>query len=381
MATLSSWLHHRIFDSCKVTAEGLALYRIATASFVLLFGGPGFNPYFAFAPFATLPDAMYLPPPGVMQLIPGFPSEVFFQTLQVMIVLAWVAILFGYQTRIASPLATVLMLVGFGYTYSVGKINHNILFVLLPFVMGLSNWGAAFSIDAKRGRVSPDTASWPIPLMMLLTGFAMFTAGFPKILGGWLDPVTQAARSRFVKGFFVNDRTDLLAEAALTVQSDVLWELLDIATVAFEIGFLFALVSPWSTRLFAAGAVFFHTGVMLIMNIAFPTNFIVYAAVLPWSRMAEPVHTWVSRLRPFSTARYVSAAGIVAIFFTIVGSPLLWLDFGLASDLQPVDILVVVLGLLTVLALVILKMWNRSVRLGHELYRPLKPNVESSSQQ
>lgn len=349
MASRSSWLYHRVVHANKVTPEGLALYRIVTALFVLLLAGPAFSPYFEFASFAALPDSMYLPPPGVMQLIPGFPPEAFFHVLHVLIIVSWVAILFGYRTRIASVLATVFMLVGFGFMYSVGKINHNILFVLLPFVMSFSNWGAAWSLDARMQRPTGDVQLWPIPLLMLLTGFAMFTAGFPKILGGWLDPATQGAQSRFIQGFFVNDRTDLLAETALSIQSDVFWELFDLATVGFEVGFLFALLHPKTTRLFAAGAVFFHAGVMLVMNIAFPTNFIVYAAVLPWPSVAQTLRSWRPNLGRVPVAALFAAAAGVAFFFSTVGSPLLWLDFGLASDLQPVDVLVVGSGIVCVL--------------------------------
>lgn len=358
MASLSSWLYHRVIHAIKVTPEGLALYRIATALFVLLLAGPAFSPYFEFASFAALPDSMYLPPPGVMQLFPGFPREAFFHVLHVLIVVSWVAILFGYRTRIASVLATVFMLVGFGFMYSVGKINHNILFVLLPLVMSFSNWGKAWSLDARLQRSSGEVQPWPIPLLMLLTGFAMFTAGFPKILGGWLNPATQAAQSRFIQGFFVNDRTDLLAETALSIQSDVFWEIFDLATVGFEIGFLFALLHPKTTRLFAAGAVFFHAGVMLVMNIAFPTNFIVYAAVLPWPRVARTLRSWLPNPGNVPVAALVAAAVGVAFFFTTVGSPLLWLDFGLASDLQPVDILVVGSGIVSVLVVSASMAWR-----------------------
>jgi hypothetical protein len=85
------------------------------------------------------------------------------------------------------------------------------------------------------------------------------------------------------------------------------------------------------------------------MNIAFPTNFIVYAAVLPWPRAAQALRSWRPSLGSVPVPALIAAAAVTAFFFTTVGSPLLWLDFGLTSDLQPVDVLVVGSGIACVL--------------------------------
>jgi len=345
----------------NVSARGLALYRIAFAVFALLAAAPGHHPYFRFTPLADIPDVFFLPPPGPMQFLSGFPPEVFFEALHIGIVTALVALLLGYRTRLASVATTVLMLVGFGFSYSLGKINHNILFVLLPLLMAGSGWGAAWSLDARRTRERPRVSSWPLVLTATVTSFAMCTAGFPKVLGGWLDPSTQAARSRLLDGFFVKERQDFLAEAAVSMQNDVIWELLDIATVAFEMGFLLALLYPAVFRIFAAGAVFFHAGVMLIMNIAFPLNFIVYAVALPWPRIARRIVRRVARVSGRRRLRRVHlptwtfavfGTGLVA-FFYLVGSPLLWVDGGFTSDLLAIHVFVVGLGIATVVAVTV----------------------------
>jgi uncharacterized membrane protein YphA (DoxX/SURF4 family) len=280
-----------------------------------------------------------------MQLLSGFPPALFFEGLHALLALSLAALLFGAFTRTASVATTLLFLVGYGFSYSLGKVNHNMLFLLLPALMALSNWGAAWSFDARAGRASRTVASWPIVLVVLVTGFAMFTAGFPKILGGWLDPSTQAAQGRFVRQFFVHGRQDLLAPVAAGLDNPLLWEIFDVLTVTFEVGFLAAILHPRSARLFAAGAVAFHTGVMLILNIAFIVNLIVYAAVLPWPSLAR-------RLSPFlpsapsvdlgPAGRWLLVGGVAALFYA-VGSPLLWLNgtAGFVSDLTVVDVVAV----------------------------------------
>ena len=323
-----SWFDRWIFDAFPVDAAGLGLYRIGVALFSLLILTPGYGGL-QFDSVASLPDALYLPPPGPMQWVSGFPSPLVFDVLHGALYLSLTALLFGYRTRIASIATTLLLLIGSGWFFSAGKVNHTMLFVLLPLVMAFSNWGAAFSLDARlrnRSDTSP-VASWPLTLAALLTGFAMFTAGLPKILGGWLDPSTQAVQSRVIDQFFVHERQDLLAPVALRLDAPWLWEMLDWATVLFEVGFLIAILYPLSTRLFAAGAVLFHTGVMLIMNIAFLPNLPIYAAFLPWSRIARALRPHVDALRP--RLSMWSIGGLfcgTALFFGTVGSPLHWLD-------------------------------------------------------
>jgi hypothetical protein len=181
----------------------------------------------------------------------------------------------------------------------------------------------------------------------------MFTAGFAKVLGGWLNPFTQATQGHVARQVFVHGRRDLLAPWALSVDEALLWELLDVATVAFEVGFLVAILHPATTRLFAAGAILFHTGVMLTMNIAFVFNFIVYAAVFPWARLAAVLRGAV-RLPRVSLP---SGAGVGLVLATsalayVIGSPVLWLNEAVAftSDLTVTDLLAVLLAWTGVLA-------------------------------
>jgi len=292
-----------------------------------------------------------------MQLAPSFPSALFFEGLHLLLGLSFAALLFGYHTRIASVAATGLMLLAFGFSYSLGKVNHNMLFVLLPSLMACSNWGAAYSFDAQAHRTSRDIASWPIMLVVLMTGFAMFTAGLPKILGGWLDPSTQAAQGRFVRAFFVQGRQDLLAPLAIQVDAPMLWELFDIATVCLEVGFLFAILSPIATRLFVVGAVAFHTGVMLTMNIAFMVNLIVYAVVLPWPTIAQQCSGWGAFVRPIRSAwnRWGVLLGTTGLFYW-VGSPLLYLNghAPFTSDLTLSEVIAMGLAWIVILGVFLL---------------------------
>ncbi|ACY49615.1 HTTM domain-containing protein [Rhodothermus marinus] len=354
---LDRWL----FDSFRPTARGLAAYRIAYALFVLLLIDPGHSPYFNFHPLAGLPDSFFLPPPGPMQLFSGFPPRWFFAGLHLLLDLSLVALLFGYRTRLASWMTGLLFLIGFGFLFSAGKINHVILFVLLPWVMSFSNWGAAWSLDARLGRARPTVEGWPLALLALLTGFAMFTAGFTKLLGGWLDPATQATRGHWLKQYFVVGRQDLLADLVTAPLPAGLWELMDWGTVLLEIGLLPAVLVPGLFRMLLSLMVLFHLGTALLFNITFVQNLIVYAAFLNWDRVATRFPR--IRLSPRPAFVLIPLLGLAFYFF---GSPLRRLDAlaTFSSDLSLTELLANITAALVVLGLAL-------SRARHLLRRPL----------
>jgi hypothetical protein len=327
-----------IFGSFGVSARGLALYRIAFALFGLLITAPGHAPDTDFARITDLPDVFFLPPPGPMQLVGGFPGALFFDVLTAAATGALVCLLIGYRTRWASAALTGLLLVGFGFSYSLGKVNHNLLFVLTPLIMGASGWGAALSLDARAGR-GGRVEAWPLTLLMLLVGFGFFTAGFTKLIGGWLALDTQATLGHLFKQFYANGRQDFLAAEFLTWRSAAFWEAMDWATIALECGLLVAAFRTSWARPLLVLVVFFHMGTLLMLNIAFAPNMIVYAAFLPWL-------TWAARLprrlpSP-PTAWLIAGALVVWIAFTFAGSPLLALDryVHFTSDLTVREVLV-----------------------------------------
>lgn len=343
---LSQRFDRWIFESFAVTPEGLGLYRIFFAAFALLFLTPGHSPLVDFAAAAALPEAFFLPPPGPMMLFSDFPPASVMHGVELLLTASLVALLLGYRTRLASVLAGALLLIGYGFAFSVGKINHVILFALLPLVMVASNWGAGYSMDALRtARPARRVHAWPLTMMALLVGFAMFTAGFSKLLGGWLDPTTQATQGHFVKHFFVRERQDLLAPIFASVEHPFFWEALDVATVAFEVGFLVAAFFPAATRLFAACAVLFHFSTMVMLNISFIFHLPVYAVFVDGARIdrALPVDlgavfAHLDLHRGLTLMGAGAAAGLLYAF----GSPLMTLNrlLPLASDLTAVEVLV-----------------------------------------
>lgn len=329
MSKIKERFSHWIFDSFEVTAEGLGLYRIFYALFTFCFLLPSTDMYQF---LGTIPNDLYNPPPGPMMIFDGFPSEVMFVVFHLLLVGSLISLLIGYKTAFSSVTVGVMLLVIKGFFYSLGKINHDLLLAVVPIVMSFSGWGVAYSIDAWRSNKPgvKKVESWPLTLLALFIGFMMFTAGFAKLLGGWLYLETQATLGHFFNQFFVKGRQDLLATQIVNIDSQLVWELLDYATVFFEIGFLVAILHPRTTRLFVSFAVLFHFSIMMSLNISFLPNFPAYAAFLSWPALNQRSKNWLSTR--------LSAPLAVGVFFLLIGL-VIWVGRvsgipSLYSDLQ-----------------------------------------------
>jgi uncharacterized membrane protein YphA (DoxX/SURF4 family) len=279
-SAFESW----IFDSFPVTPEGLGLYRIFCALFLLFFSLPTFGEYTF---LSRLPADFFSPPPGPMMIFNGFPPAYILLGIHCLLIAVLICLAIGYYTKASSIATGVLLLILKGFLYSLGKIDHDILLIVVPLVMAFSGWGRAYSLDYIFNRNSDHTAnSWVITLLALIIGFMFFTAGFPKILGGWLNIHNHAAFGHYLKEYFVVERTDFLAPYGLHL-NPFIWKCFDYLTVIFEIGFLAAIVHPRSTRIFISLAILFHFGIMLVLNITFWPNILAYAAFIKWDRVDE----------------------------------------------------------------------------------------------
>lgn len=275
-------LFDRWVTTGDVTARDQGRYRVLY-SLVVLVTLPSFDWV------AAYPDSLHKPPIGYLRSFDGPPPQGVLLALEVGLAVSLVALALGWLTRWASLSVALLLLLGFGFTYTVGKIDHSVLLVIAPLVLSSARWGDAVSVDALRRGGSPaPTPQWPLRYLALLIGLSFVTAAAPKVAAGWLSPSTQPVQSSLFREYHVNDRTDLLAGVFLDLRSALFWESLDLATIALEAG-LVLLVVHWRTwRAGLAVAVLFHVGVYLMLNIDFSSNVLVYGAVVRWSLVPLP---------------------------------------------------------------------------------------------
>jgi hypothetical protein len=238
-----------------------------------------------------------------MVLFDGFPSATVLYSMEGAALLAGLCLLAGLG-RAYTPIGLGILLIFYqGFLYSTGKIDHGShLLVTSLIILAFSPWSG----DTVAGENDPEGTNWPLTFLALMVGFAMFTAGAQKLLGGWLWVSDQAVQNVTYRHVQIYGRESKFAETMLATLPWTVWEALDWSTVLFEIGFFFAVFSPRWFRMFCAGAVFFHLGVLLVLSIPFTNQLPVYAAFLDWDRIAA--HSTVRRLSERLSALWKSAS-------------------------------------------------------------------------
>jgi len=284
---LSTFFDHWILYEYRQPPAGLAFYRIFYVLLTLLFKG---SPIYLW--LATMPAYLYNPPRfSLGAFFTGFPPYWVCFALTMGVAILYVALLFGYRTSITGIALFSLLLIGNSFTYSFGKIDHDKLFaMLLPLVMAFSNWGSCYSLDeANRGQSKGE--GWPIALLALLFGFAMFSAGVPKYWSGWLNPSSSAVQGYVFSRYYALNNHDYLATFFVHFQYPIFWEVLDYATVFFELGFFLALFRRRWFQRFLIIAVFFHLANFLILNISFAANLFFYLLFINWQPIVDFVQS------------------------------------------------------------------------------------------
>ena len=324
MARANRWsIEHFIFREYATSTSAQGIYRILFAACILFV----YLPDHLWIP--TFPDSFFNPPIGPTALFwKGFPNAHFFQALNALEVSTTIFLLAGFRTRIASLGLAFFLFVGNCWAFSFGKINHDILMILVPLVMAFSNWGTAYSIDGQKAKGDLSDSAWPLALLALITALGMMSAAEPKVVSGWLDLQSRAVLGHLSNNIIVTGRSNWLASQMLHIHSGAFWKFLDYSTVLVEASFLFLVGSRNTFRFACAAACVFHLGIALSMQIAYWPNLLAYGAFCDWS-VAEtwPVgrrlfQLWEKMLERISFSWLCCMSVAVSLLYLSVGNPL-----------------------------------------------------------
>lgn len=269
-------LDRLMIGSYKASDLDLAVLRVVTACIVLVSFAPKWN---------YLPDApsfLFSPPPGTPSLLPSPPPRLLIDFANLAVIASATALLLGVFIRASSIVTTLSLLLLNSIGYALGKINHDILIVLLPLFMAYSGWGRCLSVQSAVGgdpRLPRHRAT--LGMFALVIALSMTYAGLAKLGSGWLELDSQSSLAHLATNHYANGRVTLLG--GIAIERFPIWvhELADWATVIFELSFLPALFAPALFRATLIVALFFHLGVLLTYDIAFISNIAAYAAFAP----------------------------------------------------------------------------------------------------
>lgn len=278
-----------LFERFRLSVTAQSLFRVLFAVGVI-----GMRQNRVAVSLSAIPRELLLPPLGPAQLL-SIPSPLVLEAANCLVgALCWL-LLFGFHTRFVSLFLAALLVITRAWEYSLGKVDHHILFILVPACLAFSRWGEALSVDALRNKQQSkrddDRDAWPFALLAILVALGMFGSGLQKAIGGWLDPGTPATVGWIVYlgeawnhsplGFRHIDRLLALHPAVL--------ESLDWAPVCLELLFPIGLVNRRLFQVLCCAAALFHVGTFFIMGIYFNHQALAYAAFFDWGRAAASV--------------------------------------------------------------------------------------------
>lgn len=290
------WIETQISRSTQTDIASLCYFRVVFCLFTILFG------WRSYTWIGTVPDAFFNPPMfSVASLFDQFPPKIFFQAVDIAIGVFTFTLLFGFLTRLSTLSLLILMIIGNTFSFSLGKIDHNALYLCVLLAMCFQNWGTMFSIDSllrSQREIGEKEKSVDLSFLGVLISFGFFTAGFGKSLS-WVDfdLTTSGFLSWFYDGYFNQGRDQLLASAVLKINSPLLLEFIDISAVIFELGVLLAILSRTGWYSWLTTACLFHLVNCLLLNIAFNANAAVYLAFVPWAQLPICRYCFIKRAK------------------------------------------------------------------------------------
>ena len=254
-------------EAYRASARSLAILRVLFGAALLGLLLPRYQW------IAGFPDEFFTPPPGPASLFGGFPTRAFFVGVDTVLITATVFLIAGRHVTVASIAITGALLTGNTWAYSFGKIDHDILLVLLPAFMAAAGWQGTGPTRAR-----------PMASYTLVVALAMATGAWQKLASGWLDPSASAVLGH--SAAFSGSSNGWLWRAALEYLPLGGWKLLDYTTLAFESAFILVVFRATAFRALCGLGCLFHVVVGHMMRITFVSNLPAYAAFVDWEDLA-----------------------------------------------------------------------------------------------
>lgn len=258
---------------------GASLFRIIFASFCLI----SLVGVFRIDTLSNYPDFLFNPPISIASFFDKLPNIYILHTLNILNIFFLVGMLVGFKTKWSSILFSCVFYLSTSFIYAFSKIGHQHFIFFTPLIFAFSNWGEKYSLDSTLSFKKTKTYN-TYPLFVLIIAFSFFTAGFSKLLGGWLDINFQAVRFYVIRDYTFVNRQNVLTEIAVNkVTSKFFWELMDYLIVLIEVIPLFFMLNRKMFRRLMFILATFHVGVYAVMNIPFSIYPLIYTPfIIDW---------------------------------------------------------------------------------------------------
>ncbi|MGB7946617.1 MAG: DCC1-like thiol-disulfide oxidoreductase family protein, partial [Candidatus Binatia bacterium] len=291
------------FFSATAAPINLAVFRIIVFSILFLRVSGSFNRIIW---YSQVPPEFRIAPVGLKWILDFLPiNETWATVACIMLLVFSLTAMVGFFTRTSAWITVIAGVYALGIPELFGKVDHYHHLVWFPAILAASRCGDVFSVDAvmgawrraDHGLTEPPEASnayaLPLRFVWLLIGIMYFFPGFAKLWTSGFD----WALSDNIK-YLMYDKWDYPHGWMPFFRIDqypVLYRLGGIATIVFEMSFIFLIFFP-SLRIFAvAGGFAFHTMTELFLRISFRDLLRCYVVFFDWNMIFRRIGTWLYR--------------------------------------------------------------------------------------
>lgn len=157
-------------------------------------------------------------------------------------------------------------------------IGHTHYIPFLAIIFSFSDWGDYYSLDAlSKKKIKSKNKKWNFfSLFSLIIAFAIFTSGFSKLIGGWLNFDYQAVHFYLIEKYTFFYDKNFVATQFLKIKSKAVWELIDYYIVLTEILPICTLFHPRLFRIAMFNLATFHLLVYIFLSIPFSFYPLIY---------------------------------------------------------------------------------------------------------
>ena len=229
----------------------------------------------------NVPNSFFDPPISIAIFFNGFLNPGAYIIIDIILLLCILFILLGIKAKLSTRLFSILSVFALSFQYSFGKIDHLIMIYAMLFILSFSGWGDDLAIipdkTSTNGSVSKSTSVIAVTIC-----FTFFTAGFRKALH-WMN--FDFNKSGTGSWYYPRLHRKLFFLAPYPMHMPF-WsfKLMDFATVFFELSpILFLLYSFRSWRLYLLLVIIFHLIILLVLNISFMPQAVVYLVFVDFS--------------------------------------------------------------------------------------------------
>jgi predicted DCC family thiol-disulfide oxidoreductase YuxK len=254
--------------------------------------------------FSQIPAELRVAPIGLGWLLDYLPIDETWATVssRLLLIFSFMGMI-GLFTRTSALLTVILGFYVLGLPQFFGKVNHYHYLIWFPAILAASRCGDVFSCDAiftawkraDRGIIDPPGSSQayalPLRFVWLLMGIIYFFPGFWK---WWTTGIDWALSDNlkhimYAKWLEFDDWTPLFR----IDQYPLLYKPSAIATIAFEISFIFLIFSPKLRFLAPLGGLVFHVMSKVFMQIFFKGLLMCYVTFFDWNAIFHHLGRWL----------------------------------------------------------------------------------------